>query len=74
MLDSSFSPNLAASKPLTPIKVSILESWRLISLSYSDPLEHTQFLSQKYGNVVMQKVGKMKVVHLFGADANRLSL
>ncbi len=74
MLDSSFSPNLAASKPLTPIKVSILESWRLISLSYSDPLEHTQFLSQKYGNVVMQKVGKMTVVHLFGADANRLSL
>ena len=74
MLDSSFGPNLAAGTPLTPIKVSILESWRLISLSYSDPLEHTQFLSQKYGNVVMQKVGKMKVVHLFGADANRLSL
>jgi glutathionylspermidine synthase len=31
-------------------------------------------LSQKYGNVVMQKVGKMKVVHLFGAGVNRVSL
>ena len=59
---------------ITPIKIGLLESWRLVSLSYSDPLKHTQHLSQNYGNVVMQKVGKLEVVHLFGADANRFAL
>ena len=74
MLDIPSGLNLAASKPLTPIKLGLLESWRLISLSYSDPLSQTQHLNQKYGNVVMQKVGNMEVVYLFGADANRLAL
>ena len=74
MLDIPSGLNLAASKPLTPIKLGLLESWRLISLSYSDPLSQTQHLNQKYGNVVMQKVGSMEVVYLFGADANRLAL
>ena len=74
MLDSPSTSQPAKSKPLTPIKVGVLESWRLISLSYSDPLKHTQHLKQKYGNVVMHKVGKLEVVHLFGADANRLAL
>ena len=64
----------AAPKVLLPIKVSFLESWRLVKLSYADPLKHTQYLQQKYGNVVLHRVGKMNVVHLFGADANRLSL
>ena len=64
----------AKGKPLMPIKLSILESYRMISLSYSDPLKHTQNLHSTYGNVVLQKVGKMNVVHLFGVDANRLSL
>jgi len=57
MLDSPSTAPLVKSKLLTPIKVGILESWRLISLSYSDPLKHTQHLNQKYGNVVMHKVG-----------------
>ena len=74
MLDIPSGLNLSASKPLTPIKLGFLESWRLISLSYSDPLSQTQHLNQKYGNVVMQKVGNMEVVYLFGADANRLAL
>lgn len=64
----------AAPKVLLPIKVSFLESWRLVKLSYADPLKHTQYLQQKYGNVVLHRVGKMNVVHLFGADGNRLSL
>ena len=64
----------ATPKTLLPIKIGFIESWRLIRLSYSDPLKHTQNLEQKYGNVVLQKVGKMSVVHLFGAEANRLSL
>ena len=74
MLDIPSGLNSAARKPLTPIKLGLLESWRLISLSYSDPLSQTQHLNQKYGNVVMQKVGSMEVVYLFGADANRLAL
>ncbi|MFQ3227361.1 MAG: cytochrome P450, partial [Porticoccaceae bacterium] len=64
----------ATPKVLLPIKVGFLESWRLVKLSYADPLKHTQHLQQKYGNVVLHRVGKMNVVHLFGADANRLSL
>mgnify|MGYP007020158799 CR=1 FL=1 len=44
MLDSPSTAPLVKSKLLTPIKVGILESWRLISLSYSDPLKHTQHL------------------------------
>ncbi|MFT5038607.1 MAG: cytochrome P450, partial [Flavobacteriaceae bacterium] len=64
----------ATPKPLLPIKVGFIESWRLVKLSYSDPLKHTQELERKYGNLVLHKVGKMSVVHLFGADANRLSL
>ena len=74
MLDSPSTQQLTKTKPLTPIKIGFLESWRLVSLSYSDPLKHTQHLSQNYGNVVMQKVGKLEVVHLFGADANRFAL
>ena len=59
---------------LTPIKVGILKSWRLISLSHSDPFKHAQYLNRKYGNVVMHKDGKTEVVHLFAAEANRLAL
>jgi len=63
-----------SASPLQPIKTSWLESLRLIKQSYNNPLEHGQYLQQRYGNVVMQKMGKMKFVHLFGADANRLAL
>ena len=64
----------ATPKVLPPIKVGFLESWRLVKLSYADPLKHAQYLQQKYGNVVLHRVGNMNVVHLFGADANCLSL
>ncbi|MDP4599034.1 MAG: cytochrome P450 [Pseudomonadales bacterium] len=60
--------------PLQPIKTSWLESWRLMRQSYNSPLEHGQYLQQRYGNVVLQQLGRIKFVHMFGADANRLAL
>jgi cytochrome P450 len=59
---------------LEPIKMGILKSIRYMKRSYNSPLEHSQDLRAEYGNVVMQKVGKMRVVHLFGAEAHRLCL
>ncbi len=47
---------------------------RYMKRSYNNPLQHGQDLRREYGNVVMQKAGKMRVVHLFGADAHRLCL
>lgn len=64
----------SSAKPLVPIKSGFFESMRHMKQSYSNPLEHCQYLHQKYGNVVMQKMGKMRVVHMFGAEANRLCL
>ena len=61
-------------KPLIPIKTNIVESLRMMKQSYANPLEHSQFLQQRFGNVVMQRAGSMKFVHLFGPEANRLSL
>ena len=59
---------------LQPIKTGWFKTMRYINRSYNSPLEHGQALRQEYGDVVMQKAGKMRVVHLFGADAHRLSL
>ena len=59
---------------LQPIKSGFFESLRHIKQSYNNPLQHSQDLQRRYGNVVMQKMGKMRMVHLFGADANRLCL
>ena len=61
-------------KPLQPIQIGLLKTMRYMKRSYNNPLEHGQELRREYGNVVMQKAGKMRVVHLFGADAHRLCL
>ena len=63
-----------AAKPLEPIQTGLLKSMRYIKRSYNSPLEHGQDLRREYGNVVMQKAGKMRIVHLFGADAHKLCL
>jgi cytochrome P450 len=61
-------------KPLEPIQTGLLKSMRYMKRSYNNPLEHGQDLRREYGNVVMQKAGKMRIVHLFGADAHKLCL
>jgi len=60
--------------PVEPIKTGLLKSIRYMKRSYNNPLEHGQDLRREFGNVVMQKVGKMRIVHLFGAEAHRLCL
>lgn len=60
--------------PLQPISSGFFESLRLMKQSYNNPLEHSQYLQSQHGNVVMQKIGRMRVVHMFGAEANRLCL
>ncbi len=62
------------STPLQPIQTGLLKSIRYIKRSYNNPLKHGQDLRREYGDVVMQKAGKMRVVHLFGADAHSLCL
>jgi cytochrome P450 len=57
-----------------PIKISLLETLRFIKQSYSYPLEHGQHLRERFGDVVMQRAGRMNIVHLFGADAVQLCL
>lgn len=46
-----------AATPLQPIKVSLLENWRLMRRQYHHPLEHAQELQTRYGNAVMRKIG-----------------
>lgn len=57
-----------------PIKTGFFESLRFIKQSYNNPLEHGQYLRGRFGDVVMQSAGRMKMVHLFGADAAQLAL
>jgi cytochrome P450 len=64
----------ATSIQLEPIKTGFLESLRFIKQSYNNPLEHGQYLRERYGDVVMQQAGRMKLVHMFGADAVQLCL
>jgi len=52
----------------------MLETFRFIRRSYNNPLEHSQYLRQRFGDVVMQRAGRMAVVHLFGAEAHQLCL
>ena len=59
---------------LRPIKVSLLETFRMIRQSYRQPLEHAQDMQQRYGNAVMQRIGRQSYVNLYGADAHRLAL
>ena len=60
--------------PITPIKTSFFRALRMLRQSYRNPLEHGQALRDQFGDVVMQKTGKMTMVHLFGADAHQLCL
>jgi cytochrome P450 len=62
------------STPLQPIQTGWLKAMRYMKRSYNNPLEHGEDLRREYGDVVMQKAGSMRVVHLFGADAHRLCL
>ena len=62
------------STTLRPIRVSLLETFRLIRQSYRQPLEHAQDMQQRYGNAVMQRIGRQSYVNLYGADAHRLAL
>ena len=71
---SELTAQSAKPSELQPIKAGLFETLRLIRQSYKDPLKHAQYLQQTYGNAVMQKVGRIKYVNLFGADANRLAL
>ena len=59
---------------LQPIRIGFLESLRLVRLSFSSPLQHAQELHTRYGNAVMQKFAGRTFVHLYGADAHRLTL
>ena len=61
-------------KPIEPIQTGLLKTMRYMKRSYNNPLEHGQDLRREYGNVVMQKAGKMRIVHLFGANAHKLCL
>ena len=57
-----------------PIQTGLLKAMRYMRRSYHSPLEHGQALRKEYGNVVMQQAGKMRIAHLFGADAHKLCL
>ena len=57
-----------------PINISFLETLKFIKQSYNYPLEHGQHLRERFGDVVMQRAGRVNIVHLFGADAAQLCL
>ena len=57
-----------------PIDISFLETLKFIKQSYNYPLEHSQHLRERFGDVVMQRAGRVNIVHLFGADAAQLCL
>ena len=59
---------------LEPINISLLETLKFIKQSYNYPLEHSQHLRERFGDVVMQRAGRFDIVHLFGADAAQLCL
>lgn len=59
---------------LEPIKLGLLETLRLIRLSYTHPLEHSQEMQERFGNAVMQKFFRITFVNLYGADAHQLAL
>ena len=59
---------------LKPIESGFFETLRIMKKSYNSPLEHCQTMQKEHGNAVMQKMGKLNYVHLFGADANHLAV
>jgi cytochrome P450 len=64
----------SAVREMQPIKLGMLETLRLIRLSYVNPLRHAQEFQNRYGNAVMQKIAGRTFVHLYGAEAHRLAL
>ncbi|MFT4519644.1 MAG: cytochrome P450 [Halioglobus sp.] len=66
--------NTGEIEELQPINISFLETFKLIKQSYTEPLQHAQDLRDAYGNAVMQKFAGRTFVHLYGADAHRLTL
>lgn len=64
----------SAFEELQAIRPGFLATIRLLRNGYVNPLRHAQDLQQTYGNAVMQKVGRITFVHLYGADAHRLAL
>lgn len=55
-------------------KLGLWETFRLIRLSYTNPLEHSQELQSRFGNAVMQKFFGITFVNLYGADAHQIAL
>lgn len=66
--------NPRARPEIRPIRPGFFESWRLLRQLNDDPLGHAQLMQARYGNAVMQKVGGIRLVHLYGAEAHRLAL
>jgi cytochrome P450 len=64
----------SASGELQAIRPGFFATFRLIRKGYGNPLGQAQELQQTYGNAVMQKIGRITFVHLYGADAHRLAL
>jgi hypothetical protein len=42
---------------LKPIKTGMFGAFRFIRQSYNNPPEHSQFLRERFGDVVMQRAG-----------------
>jgi len=59
---------------IQPIRPGFFETWRLLRKLYLSPLQHALELQGDYGNVVMQKFAGITLVHLYGAEAHRLTL
>lgn len=57
-----------------PINIGFIETLKFIKQSYNNPLEHSQHLRERFGDVVMQRAGRVNIVHLFGAEAAQLCL
>ncbi len=72
MTDSTV--NTTDTPDLQPIRASFFENFRLFRNNYMNPLRNAQELHERYGNAVMQKLPRITMVHLYGADAHRLVL
>ena len=44
---------------LKPIRPGLRETWRLVRLSYVNPLRHAQEMQSRYGNAVMQRFARI---------------
>jgi cytochrome P450 len=75
VIQQDLVPDLTPGPPmLTPIKAGVLGTLSWIRQSFKNPQAYCQALQETYGDAVMLRAGRMNYVHLFGADAGRLSL